>query len=49
MVLDEATHRIYLPAAEFDPLPPNALLHTRAPMKPDTFIVLEIVPAGYRE
>ena len=42
MVLDEATHLIYLPAAEFDPMPANAPPHTRAPMKPDTFTVLEV-------
>ncbi len=46
MVLDEATHRIYLPAAEFDPLPANAPPHTRPPMKPDTFTVLEVGVAG---
>ena len=46
MVLDEATHRVYLPAAEFDPLPANAPPHTRPPMKPDTFTVLEVGEAG---
>ena len=42
IVLDEAAHRLYLPAAEFDPLPANAPPHTRPPMKPDTFVVLEV-------
>jgi DNA-binding beta-propeller fold protein YncE len=46
MVLEESTHRIYLPAAEFDPLPANAPPHTRPPMKPGTFIVLEIGEGG---
>ncbi len=40
MVLDEATHRVYLPAAEFDPLPANASAHTRPPVKPDSFTVV---------
>jgi DNA-binding beta-propeller fold protein YncE len=42
IVLDESAHRLYLPAAEFDPLPANAPEHTRPPMKPDTFTVLEV-------
>jgi len=42
VVLDESAHRLYLPAAEFDPLPANAPEHTRPPMKPDTFTVLEV-------
>ncbi len=46
MVLDESTHRAYLPAAEFDPLPANAPPHTRPPMKADTFTVLEVGEAG---
>jgi DNA-binding beta-propeller fold protein YncE len=46
MVLDESTHRVYLPAAEFDPLPANAPPHTRPPMKPDSFTVLEVGEAG---
>ena len=46
MALDEATHRVYLPAAEFDPLPTNAPPHTRPTMKRDTFTVLEVGEAG---
>ncbi len=42
IVLDETSHRLYLPAAEFDPLPANAPPHTRPPMKPDSFVVLEV-------
>jgi len=42
VVLDESAHRLYLPAAEFDPLPANAPEHTRPPMKTDTFTVLEV-------
>ncbi len=42
IVLDEASHRLYLPAAQFDPLPANAPAHTRPPMKPDTFTVLVV-------
>ena len=48
IVLDESAHRLYLPAAEFDPLPANAPPHTRPPMKPDTFTVLEVGEAGIR-
>jgi len=46
MVLDESTHRAYLPAAEFDPMPENAPPHTRPPMKPGSFTVLEVGEAG---
>ncbi len=45
MVLDETNHRVYLPAAEFEPLPANAPPHTRPTMKPGTFTVLEVGPA----
>ena len=48
MVLDETTHRMYLPAAEFAPLPENAPPHTRPPMKPDTFVVLVVGEAPLR-
>jgi len=46
IVLDESAHRLYLPAAEFDPLPANAPPHTRAPIRPDTFTVLVVGEAG---
>ena len=46
IVLDESAHRLYLPAAEFDPLPANAPERTRPPMKPDTFTVLVVGEAG---
>ena len=42
IALDESTHRIYLPAAEFDELPANSPPHTRPPMKPDSFVVLAV-------
>jgi len=42
IVLDDMAHKVYLPAAEFDPLPANAPPHTRPPMKAGTFVVLEI-------
>ncbi|HTA65311.1 MAG TPA: YncE family protein [Xanthomonadaceae bacterium] len=42
MVLDKSANRLYLPAAEFDALPANAPPHTRPPMKPDSFVVLEL-------
>lgn len=42
MVLDEVAHKAYLPAAEFDPLPANAPPHTRPPLKPGSFEVLEV-------
>ncbi len=45
MTLDETTYRLYLPAAEFGPLPANAPRHTRPPMNPDSFIVL-VIGAG---
>jgi DNA-binding beta-propeller fold protein YncE len=42
IALDEISHRVYMPAAEFDPLPPDAPPHTRPPMKPDSFVVLSV-------
>lgn len=38
--LDEQTHKVYLPAADFEPLPPNAPERTRPKMIPGTFQVL---------
>jgi DNA-binding beta-propeller fold protein YncE len=42
MALDDTTHRIYLSAADFDPLPTNAPPRTRPPMKADSFAVLVV-------
>lgn len=42
IVLDESAHRLYLPAADFDPLPANSPPHTRPPMKAESFVVLEV-------
>jgi DNA-binding beta-propeller fold protein YncE len=46
MALDDATHRIYLAAATFGPLPPDAPAHTRLPMDKDSFTVLEVGDGG---
>lgn len=40
MTLDPATHKIYLGAAQYDPLPSNAAPNARPQAKPDTFHVL---------
>jgi len=40
LALDETSHRLYLPAAEFEALPANAAPHTRPPQKPDSFMLL---------
>ncbi|MEO8743294.1 MAG: YncE family protein, partial [Lysobacteraceae bacterium] len=42
MTLDETTHQLYLPAAEFGPMPGNAPPHTRPPMTPGSFVVLRV-------
>lgn len=41
MALDQTTHRIYLPAAEFGPTPPATptQAHPRAPMLPNSFSI----------
>ncbi|HEV2606549.1 MAG TPA: YncE family protein, partial [Xanthomonadaceae bacterium] len=48
IVLDESAHRLYLPAAEFDPLPTNAPPHVGPRMKANSFTVLEVGEAGGR-
>lgn len=40
MGLDPDTHKLYVPAAEFQPLPPDAPEHTRPKMVPGTFKIL---------
>ena len=40
MALDPSTHRIYVPAAEFQPVPPDAPPHTRPKVVPGTFKIL---------
>ena len=42
IVLDEASHKAYMPAAEFGPMPANAPPHTRPPMKEGSFVLLEV-------
>lgn len=42
IALNEITHHVYLPAAEFDPLPANAPPHTRPSMKQERFMVLSV-------
>jgi DNA-binding beta-propeller fold protein YncE len=42
IVLDEITHLVYLPAADFDPLPANAPAHTRPTMKVNSFVLLNV-------
>ena len=37
---DESTHKVYLPAADFEPLPANAPERTRAKMIPGSFQIL---------
>ena len=44
ITLDEASHRVYLPAAKFGPLPADAPAHTRPPMLPDSFGVVVLQP-----
>ncbi len=44
ITLDEASHRLYLPAANFGPLPADAPAHTRPPMLPDSFGVVVLQP-----
>jgi DNA-binding beta-propeller fold protein YncE len=40
IALDEISHRLYMPAAEFEPLPANSPPHARPEMKPDSFMLL---------
>lgn len=44
ITLDDANHRVYLPAASFGPLPVDAPPHTRPPMLADSFNVLVLAP-----
>ena len=44
ITLDDASHRVYLPAASFGPLPADAPPHTRPPMLADSFVVLVLEP-----
>jgi len=44
ITLDDASHRVYLPAASFGPLPADAAPHTRLPMLADSFVVLVLEP-----
>jgi DNA-binding beta-propeller fold protein YncE len=50
LALDPATHRIYLPTASFGPAPaPTAAQpNPRAPMIPDTFVILVLAPGASR-
>jgi hypothetical protein len=47
MALNPKTHNLYLPDAEFDtaPAPTADKPHPRAPVKPGSFMVLEVAPA----
>lgn len=42
ITLDEETHKLYLPTAEFEPRDPNASANERRKMKPGTFKVLQL-------
>ncbi|MEP7169051.1 MAG: YncE family protein [Bacteroidota bacterium] len=44
--IDKKTHHIYLPAAEFGETPPATVenQHPRPPIKPGTFVILDIAP-----
>jgi DNA-binding beta-propeller fold protein YncE len=46
MALNPKTHYLYLPDAEFDeaPAPTADKPHPRAPVKPGTFMILEVAP-----
>lgn len=46
LALDPASHRLFLAAAEFEPLPEPHAEHQRAPMKPDSFAVLVVAPTA---
>ena len=50
IALDSTTHRIYLPAASFAPPPPPTpeQAKPRAPMIPDSFVVLVLAPKNSR-
>jgi YVTN family beta-propeller protein len=45
VVIDSASHRIYLPTASFGPVQPSLLdAHPKAPILPGTFVVLAVAP-----
>ena len=48
LAVDTKTHHVYLPGAEFLPAPAATTENPRprAGMKPDSFVVIDIVPAG---
>ncbi|GAA0724028.1 YncE family protein [Dokdonella soli] len=46
LALDPRSHRVFLAAAEFEPLPEKHEPHQRPAMKADTFAVLVVGPAG---
>jgi DNA-binding beta-propeller fold protein YncE len=50
LALDAATHRVYLPTASFGPAPaPTAAQpNPRAPMLPETFVILVLAPGAAR-
>jgi DNA-binding beta-propeller fold protein YncE len=50
IALDSTTHRVYLPTASFGPAPAatSALPNPRAPMLPDSFVILVLAPDGPR-
>jgi DNA-binding beta-propeller fold protein YncE len=50
IALDSATHRVYLPTASFGtaPAPTPAQPNPRAPMVPDSFVILVLAPNGSR-
>ena len=47
IALDSKTHHVFLPTAEFGPAPAPTPEHpkSRPPVKPNTFVVLDIAPA----
>ena len=46
IAVDTKTHHLYLPVAEYEPAPPATTEnpHPRAPVKPGTFVILDIEP-----
>ena len=48
MAISLKTHHLYLPAAEYDSLPPPTPENPtpRRPIKPGSFVILEVAPVG---
>jgi len=48
IAFDPATHRLMLPAADFEPPAPDADPQTRPAMKADSFAIVVVGPADAR-